>query len=65
MSRNLEFSIGEFYHIYNRGVDKRKVFLSKNDYRRVSTLLYACNDPQKVDLFEQGDNLEVALKTDR
>ncbi|KKW09483.1 MAG: Transposase [Candidatus Kaiserbacteria bacterium GW2011_GWA2_49_19] len=65
MSRNLEFSIGEFYHIYNRGVDKRKVFLSKIDYRRFVALLYACNNTAKVDLFEQGDSLEDVVKIER
>lgn len=29
-----EFAIGEHYHIYNRGVDKRDVYMSKNDYER-------------------------------
>ena len=25
---------GEYYHIYNRGVDKRNIFSDKNDMRR-------------------------------
>ena len=28
------FAGGEFYHIYNRGVDKRAIFLDKFDYER-------------------------------
>lgn len=28
------FAIGEFYHIYNRGVDKRKIFSDKSDLSR-------------------------------
>lgn len=28
------FAPGEFYHIYNRGVEKRNIFLSPSDYRR-------------------------------
>ena len=32
--RKESFASGEFYHIYNRGVDKRNVFLSKEDYDR-------------------------------
>ncbi|QQG42921.1 MAG: transposase [Candidatus Giovannonibacteria bacterium] len=28
------FSVGEFYHIYNRGTDKRKIFLDKYDFER-------------------------------
>jgi len=27
--RNIEFSNGEYYHVFNRGVDKRIVFNSK------------------------------------
>jgi len=32
--RKTEFANGEFYHIYNRGVDKREVFMDKIDYER-------------------------------
>lgn len=35
---------GEYYHIYNRGVDKREVFLNYKDYERFAFLLGACND---------------------
>ena len=37
---------GEYYHLYNRGVDKRKVFLNDRDYERFTFLLFACNDPR-------------------
>lgn len=33
MSR-LKRQIGEYYHIYNRGVDKRSIFMDENDYKR-------------------------------
>jgi len=29
--RNIDFTNGEYYHIYNRGVDKRDVFLDDDD----------------------------------
>ena len=32
--RKVPFIIGEFYHIYNRGVDKRLVFLDQEDVNR-------------------------------
>jgi len=32
--RNLSFSVNEFYHIYNRGVDKRLIFMDKSDLDR-------------------------------
>src|SRR3989344_907844 len=50
MSRNFNISIGEFYHIYNRGVDKRNVFEKPNDYNRFLFLLYLCNSFEHVDL---------------
>jgi len=31
MSQNIILSTGEYYHIYNRGVDKRQVFMDKED----------------------------------
>ena len=32
--RNLQFAEGELYHIYNRGVDKRNIFLEIKDLER-------------------------------
>src|SRR3989344_5868781 len=32
--RKVKFSNGEFYHIYNRGVDKRTVFINRFDFAR-------------------------------
>lgn len=43
MSRNIKFSFGEFYHIYNRGTEKRQVFLNNKDRDRFVALLYLCN----------------------
>lgn len=30
----MEFSTGEYYHVFNRGVDKRDIFLDKYDFDR-------------------------------
>jgi len=43
MLRKDPFVTGEYYHIYNRGIDKRLIFKSKNDYERFIMLLYVCN----------------------
>ena len=32
--RNLSFAVGEFYHVYNRGVDKRSIFQDEDDLNR-------------------------------
>lgn len=48
--RNFHFSIDEHYHIYNRGTDKRDIFLGLRDYDRFLALLYLCNSKNSVDL---------------
>lgn len=32
--RKVRFINGGYYHIYNRGVDKRKIYLDDKDYMR-------------------------------
>ena len=54
MLRKDPFITGEYYHIYNRGIDKRVIFKSENDYKRFIMLLYICNS--KDNLFRL-DNL--------
>ena len=34
---------GEFYHVYNRGTDKRLMFRDSTDYQRFIKLLYISN----------------------
>lgn len=46
MERRISFTEGEFYHLYNRGVDKRIIFSSASDYRRFLMLLYLANSTQ-------------------
>jgi putative transposase len=41
--RKVKLVSGEYYHIYNRGNSKQKIFIDKNDYLRFISLLYACN----------------------
>ncbi|MDO8603900.1 MAG: transposase [bacterium] len=48
MSRNIDFSINEYYHLYNRGVDKRTVFMDAEDYKRFTALLYLANNTNSV-----------------
>lgn len=43
MSRSISFATGEYYHLYNRGTDKRKTFLDKADHERFVSLLFLCN----------------------
>ena len=48
MQRRIEFSIDEYYHIYNRGVEKRDVYLEKRDWERMLKLLYVANSTTPV-----------------
>lgn len=32
--RTTQFQTNEYYHIYNQGVDKRKIFCNEKDYIR-------------------------------
>lgn len=38
-NRIKEFGAGEFYHVYNRGVEKRSIFLDRQDYLVFMNLL--------------------------
>ncbi len=40
----------EIYHVLNRGVDKRQVFMDKQDYLRFIHDLYEFNDQERVEL---------------
>lgn len=42
--RKVKFENGYWYHIYNRGVEKRSIFLDKDDYDRFIYHLFECND---------------------
>jgi hypothetical protein len=44
MSRSFSFEVGEFYHCYGRGTEKRKIFLDKKDHQRFIALLYVCKE---------------------
>lgn len=67
MSRNFHFAVDEFYHVYNRGTDKRVIFLDDNDRKRFYYLLFLCNgkkpfeiydlDLKQVFDFKRGENL--------
>ena len=62
------FSIGEYYHIYNRGTEKRDIFLDKADYLRFIVLLYISNNTDIVhisNLINQGESLMKILNIDK
>ena len=57
--RKIPFASGEFYHLYNRGNSKQKIFHNAEDYARFMGLLYACNQKEnfKIDNLRKGESL--------
>jgi len=58
MNRKIVLSVGEFYHIYNRGVEKKDIFLDKDDYERFISLLFLANGVSPVEV----RNLKKSVK---
>jgi len=53
--RAISFAPGEFYHLYNRGTDKRVIFRSQADNNRFIKLLYLCNGTNPVHFSDLKD----------
>ncbi|MEI8174610.1 MAG: transposase [bacterium] len=49
--RKVSFASNEYYHIYNRGNSKQKIFNDKSDYERFIRLLYVCNNQENFKIF--------------
>ena len=55
--RRIKLAEGEYYHLYNRGVDKRIVFTNKSEYERFTAYLYILNSTEeriRADSFFSG-----------
>ena len=70
-TRKVPFENGEFYHVYNRGVDKRVVFEDLSDSRRFLRSMVAFNDEYPAGSLFLHDRLRsnsgstaTALKTE-
>ena len=59
--RKQTFAPGEYYHLYNRGTEKRIIFLDEQDYNHFLFLMYICNTTKSITLrsinefFERGE----------
>ena len=62
MQRKTPFAPGECYHIYSRGVEKRKIFLNIKDYSRFMSLLYIMNQPESFRMDNYLRNSQNDLK---
>lgn len=61
MAKNNTFSNNEYYHIYNRGVDKRDIFMDANDYFRFLKSLKEFNQTRPIISLYIRDRLNVAV----
>lgn len=48
MERKFNFSLGEFYHLYNRGSNKMPIFIDSVYKKRFTKLLFVCNGTKPV-----------------
>ena len=61
--RKENFAVGEYYHLYNRGVEKINIFIDESDYKKFTYLMYVCNTERSIVLrdisenFERGDSI--------
>jgi len=56
---------GGYYHVYNRGVDKREIFLEHKDFLRFTVLMYLCNSHENIylpDLLRDNKIEDLLLK---
>lgn len=61
-----KFFCGEYYHIYNRGVDKRSIFIDEADYFRFILGMVGFNDSNPIfNLRRIKDNKKGELKTNQ
>ncbi|MDO8576064.1 MAG: transposase [bacterium] len=66
MDRRVPFAYGEWYHCYNRGIDKRKVFQDEYDANRFLMALYLANGTEPVHLFNtHKPKLDKSFKENR
>jgi len=52
--RKQSFATDEYYHLYNRGTEKRIIFLDTQDYEHFLFLMYICNTEKSIILRDIG-----------
>lgn len=50
MERKFSFAPEEYFHIFNRGTEKREIFTISDDYKRFIKTLYLCNSVNPIKL---------------
>ena len=54
MTKKRKFFIGEYYHVFNRGVDKRKIFLDKGDLYYFFDAIQISNQQEPISSTERN-----------
>ncbi len=62
--RKVAFVFGEYYHVYNRGNSKQKIFHDKEDYRYFIKLLYVLNQKNNKQLRDRIHSIFIRYKND-
>lgn len=65
MGNRAPFAPQEWYHCFNRGVDKRRVFQNERDYERFLLLMYVANDTESVHLSNVKPNDLATVLSDK
>ncbi|MBI2474138.1 MAG: transposase [Candidatus Taylorbacteria bacterium] len=58
MNRKFVFSVGEYYHVFTRGIDKCVVFGDTADFERFQTLLYVANSEKSIHLSTLPEDMD-------
>jgi REP element-mobilizing transposase RayT len=61
--RKIQFVNGEYYHIFNRGVDKRAIFSEEKDYQRFLLSMNLLNDEEDGLLMQWRDYMKCRKKS--
>jgi putative transposase len=65
MATRYPLAVDEWYHCYNRGVDKRRVFNSKTDYERLLLLMYAGGKDMPAHISNLRDRRLINVLSDK
>ncbi len=63
--RTTSLAQDEFFHVYNRGTDKRIIFLDDADHVRFVGLLYLCNSVKQINVRDVRSDLKSIFDFDR
>lgn len=65
VNRSIPLAYGEFFHVYNRGADKRVIYKDRADYSRFLELLYIANSRDAVTIKDFKKQHPVLFEIER